>query len=97
MALPALCGAAVNPPHESFRLYAFASSSHGSTRALTDPNGAATDTYDYDAFGNLLHSSGTAANEFLFSGEQFDSDLGLYYNRARYLNVSTVRFWTMDI
>ena len=64
-------------------------------------------TYDYDAFGNLLHSTaagippgGTTVtatpNEFLFAGEQFDSDLGLYYNRARYLNVSTGRFWSMD-
>lgn len=69
---------------------------HGSVRALTDPNGNVTDTYDYDAFGNLLHSTGTTPNEFLFAGEQFDSDLGLYYNRARYLNTSTGRFWTMD-
>jgi RHS repeat-associated protein len=64
-------------------------------------------TYDYDAFGNLLHSTATGTppggttaaptpNEFLFAGEQFDSDLNLYYNRARYLNVSTGRFWTMD-
>ena len=29
-----------------------------------------------------------------FAGEQFDS--GFYYNRARYLNVSTGRFSTMD-
>ena len=69
---------------------------HGSVRALTDPSGNVTDTYDYDAFGNLIHSTGTTFNEFLFAGEQFDSDLGLYYNRARYLNVSTGRFWTMD-
>jgi RHS repeat-associated protein len=66
-----------------------------------------TDTYDYDAFGNLLHSTATGIppggttvaptpNEFLFAGEQFDPDLNLYYNRARYLNVSTGRFWTMD-
>jgi hypothetical protein len=46
-------------------------------------------TYDYDAFGNLLHSTGSTFNEFLFAGEQFDSDLNLYYNRARYLNVSS--------
>jgi RHS repeat-associated protein len=80
---------------------------HGSTRALTDPSGNVTDTYDYDAFGNLLHSTATGIppggttvtatpNEFLFAGEQFDSDLNLYYNRARYLNVSTGRFWSMD-
>ncbi len=35
-------------------------------------------------------------NNYLYSGEQFDSDLGLYYNRARYLNTSTGRFWSMD-
>ena len=73
---------------------------HGSVRALTDPTGNVTDTYDYDAFGNEIHSSTTQSsptfNEFLFAGEQFDSDLHLYYNRARYLNVATGRFWTMD-
>jgi RHS repeat-associated protein len=69
---------------------------HGSVRALTDANGNVTDTYDYDAFGNLLHSTGTTPNNYLFAGEQFDPDLNLYYNRARYLNTSTGRFWTMD-
>jgi RHS repeat-associated protein len=69
---------------------------HGSVRALTDSTGTVTDTYDYDAFGNLIHSTGTTPNNYLFAGEQFDPDLGLYYNRARYLNVSTGRFWTID-
>jgi YD repeat-containing protein len=32
---------------------------HGSVRVLTDPNGNITDTYDYDAFGNLIHSTTT--------------------------------------
>ena len=53
-------------------------------------------TYDYDAFGNLIHSTGTTLNNYLFAGEQFDPDLNLYYNRARYLNVSTGRFWSVD-
>jgi YD repeat-containing protein len=62
---------------------------HGSTRGLTDPTGNVTDTYDYDAFGNLIHSTGTTPNEFLFASEQYDTDLHLYYNRARYLNASS--------
>jgi RHS repeat-associated protein len=69
---------------------------HGSVRALTDASGAVTDTYDYDAFGNLIHSTGTTYNNYLFAGEQFDPDLNLYYNRARYLNTSSGRFFTAD-
>ena len=30
------------------------------------------------------------------SGQQYDPDLGLYYNRARYLNTGLGRFWTAD-
>jgi RHS repeat-associated protein len=74
----------------------YAYDGHGSVRALTNPTGAVTDTYDYDAFGNLIHSTGTTPNNYLFAGEQFDPDLNLYYNRARYLNTSTGRFWNMD-
>jgi RHS repeat-associated protein len=69
---------------------------HGSVRYLTDSTGAATDTYDYDAFGNLIASTGTTPNLYLFAGEQFDRDLGLYYNRARYLDTRLGRFWGMD-
>jgi YD repeat-containing protein len=50
---------------------------HGSVRALTDTTGAVTDTYDYDAFGNLIHSTGSTPNNYLFAGEQFDPDLHL--------------------
>jgi RHS repeat-associated protein len=69
---------------------------HGSVRELTNPSGAVTDTYTYDAFGNLIHSTGTTPNEFLFDGEQFDADLGYYYSRARYYNAFTGRFITID-
>ena len=33
---------------------------------------------------------------YLYAGEQFDPDLGMYYLRARYHNPQTGRFWTMD-
>ncbi len=55
-----------------------------------------TDTYDYDAFGNLIESTGSTPNNYLFTSEQFDPALGLYYNRARYYNPQTGRFWSMD-
>ncbi len=69
---------------------------HGSVRQLTNSSGAITDTYNYDAFGNLIESTGSTPNLYLYAGEQFDPDLGLYYNRARYLDVRTGRFWGMD-
>jgi uncharacterized protein RhaS with RHS repeats len=48
-----------------------------------------TDTYDYDAFGNKINSTGTTPNNYLYRGEQFDSDLSMYYLRARYYNPLT--------
>jgi len=69
---------------------------HGSVRQLTNSAGSVTDTYDYDAFGNLSNSTGSTPNNYLFAGEQYDPALGLYYNRARYLNTATGRFWSMD-
>jgi RHS repeat-associated protein len=81
-----------NPAQVNFYVY----DGHGSVRALTNTAGAVTDTYNYDAFGNLIHQTGTTYNNYLFAGEQFDPDLNLYYNRARYLNTSTGRFWSVD-
>jgi hypothetical protein len=57
---------------------------HGSVRQLTNSTGAVTDTYDYDAFGNIVNSTGSTPNNYLFAGEQYDPALSLYYNRARY-------------
>ncbi len=78
----------------SFEVRYYAYDGHGSVRQLTDSTGAVTDTYTYDAFGNLISSTGTTPNHYLYAGEQFDSDLNLYYNRARYLDVRSGRFWT---
>jgi RHS repeat-associated protein len=60
------------------------------------PPRAVTDTYDYDAFGNKINSTGTTPNSYLYRGEQYDSDLGLYYLRARYYNPLTGRFMSRD-
>jgi RHS repeat-associated protein len=70
---------------------------HGNVRYLTSATGDVTDTYDYDAFGTLIARTGTTPNSYLYCGEQFDADLGLYYNRTRYLNTDSGRFWTRDV
>jgi RHS repeat-associated protein/uncharacterized repeat protein (TIGR01451 family) len=69
---------------------------HGSVRSLTNETGAVTDSYDYDAFGNVVNRAGATPNSYLFAGERFDSALGIYYNRARYYDQRTGRFWSMD-
>ena len=78
---------------------------HGNVRFLTNGAGAVTDTYDFDAFGNLLNvtsgfslsgSTSATPNLHLYCGEPYDSAIGQYYLRARVMNPLTGRFWTMD-
>jgi RHS repeat-associated protein len=64
----------------------------GSIRPLTNTAGAVTDSYEYDAFGDEVNSSGTTPNNYLYPGERYDPDLNLYYLRARYYNPLTGRF-----
>ncbi|MEM8682201.1 MAG: RHS repeat-associated core domain-containing protein [Pseudomonadota bacterium] len=68
----------------------------GSTRLLTDTAGATTDTYAFRAFGELEGSTGVTVNDYLYTGEQYDLNLGFYYLRARYYNPAIGRFPTMD-
>jgi RHS repeat-associated protein len=68
----------------------------GSTRSLTDSQGNLANTYDYEAFGEVLNQTGTVENGYLFAGEQFDSTLDQYYLRARYYNPASGRFTQQD-
>ena len=68
----------------------------GTVRQLTSLTGAVTDTYEYDAYGNEITHTGTTSNDYLYRGEQYDSDLGMYYLRARYYNPMTGRFMSRD-
>ncbi|HHV30090.1 S-layer homology domain-containing protein [Acetivibrio mesophilus] len=67
-----------------------------SVRILTDSTGKVTDTYTYNAFGELLQNTGITTNEFLYAGQQFDPNAGFYYLRARYMDPSIGRFTSMD-
>jgi len=68
----------------------------GSVRQLTNSAGAVTDTFTYDAWGNTIAKSGSTPNNYLYRGEQYDPDLGLYYLRARYYNPAAGRFLSRD-
>ena len=65
-------------------------------RQLTSAAGTVTDSYEYDAYGNEFTVSGSTPNEMMYRGEQYDSDLGLDYLRARYYNPATGRFMSRD-
>src|SRR5215467_10947230 len=69
---------------------------HGSVRFLMNLNSSVTDTFKYDAFGNLIASTGSTPNNYLFGGEQFDPPLGLYQMRARWYLQVAGRFITRD-
>ena len=68
----------------------------GSTRNITDGNGAVIVEYTFDAYGNLINQVGDSDNNYLFTGEQFDNQTSLQYNRARYYDASTGRFVSRD-
>jgi RHS repeat-associated protein len=68
----------------------------GSVRSLTDSTGTVTDTCEYDAWGNSFGATGSTLNVYLYRGEQYDQDLGLYYLRARYMNPTTGGFMSHD-
>jgi RHS repeat-associated protein len=68
----------------------------GSTRGLTNSAGTLTDSYTYDAFGNLVGSAGSTSNSYLFAGEQLDAATGDYYLRQRFYDAGTGRFTRRD-
>ena len=69
---------------------------HGDVRGLLDTDGAVTDTYRYNAYGELLEKTGDTENHYLYTGEFCDDMSNLYYLRARYMNPSTGTFISMD-
>jgi len=56
-----------------------------------------TDTYTYDAWGNLIGRTGSTLNARLYDGEELDPDLGLINLRARHYDGSTGRFRAIDL
>jgi RHS repeat-associated protein len=70
---------------------------HGSVRQLVNAGShAVTDMYYYDAFGNLLASSGSTSNVYRFAGMRLDGWSGAYDDAARYYTPQTGEFISRD-
>jgi len=74
----------------------YAQDSLGSITSLTGTTGSLTNTYTYDSFGNLAASTGTFPNLFRYTAREFDPELGIYFNRARYYDPQAGRFISED-
>ena len=68
----------------------------GTVSSLSNSAGTLMNTYTYDSFGKITNSSGTIQNPLRYAGRDFDTETGLYYDRARYLDPTTGRFLSED-
>ncbi len=92
-------GATLDRPYSMQRdgqTYYYLYDRQGSVVGLTDGGGNLVAQYEYDAWGNLLDESGTVENPFRYTGREWDAEVGLYYNRARYYDPTLGRFLSRD-
>jgi len=69
----------------------------GSIRALTDVIGDIAQTYLYDAFGNIKHtSSGSYFSPYNYTGREWNEECGIFYYRARHYDPEVGRFSSND-
>ncbi len=78
------------------KAYYYLYNGHGDVVQIVDTNGTTVNQYQYDEWGNLTTSTEGISNSFKYAGEQFDSETGLYYLRARYYDPSMGRFINED-
>ena len=68
----------------------------GSTRLMTDATQASTAAYTYDAWGKVTAQTGETANKYKFTAREWEDEIKLQYNRARFYDPETGRFITQD-
>lgn len=68
----------------------------GSVVATTGPDGTVRSETLYDAWGNPILREGSSANKFAYTGQQIDTETGLYYFKARYYDPTIGRFISVD-
>jgi RHS repeat-associated protein len=69
----------------------------GSVRQLTNTSGTVLDTLTYDSFGNILTETNSGnGDRFKFTAREWDSEITLQFNRARYYSSASGRWATED-
>jgi RHS repeat-associated protein len=68
----------------------------GSTRMITDQNGAISATFTYSPYGTQTGTTGSATTALGYAGQYADPESGLTYMRARYYDPATAQFLTRD-
>lgn len=76
--------------------YYYMYNGHADVTALLTGTGIIAATYYYDAFGNILESTGEVDNSYLYSGYQYDVETGLYNLNSRMYNPDNARFLQED-
>ena len=82
--------------------YFYLKNAQGDVTGLVDSSGTQVVAYTYDAWGNILSTTGSMAdglgytNPFRYRGYFYDTETGLYYLQSRYYNPQWGRFVNAD-
>jgi RHS repeat-associated protein len=69
----------------------------GSVRLFVTTAGSILDQLSYDSYGNILTETGSAnGDRFKYTARDWDSEIGLQYNRARYYDPKAGRWISLD-
>ena len=83
-------------------MYTYRKNLQGDITGIYNQNGTLVVEYVYDAYGNVVSITGSAAstigsiNPFLYRGYYYDHDLELYYLNSRYYDPQVGRFINAD-
>ena len=83
-------------------VYYYVKNIQGDIIAILDTDGDAVIQYTYDAWGNILSTTGSMAstlgqiNPLRYRGYVYDSETGLYYLQSRYYDPEVGRFLNAD-
>ena len=82
--------------------YYYRTNIQGDIEGIYNSNGTLVVSYSYDAWGNILSTTGTLAdtvgetNPFRYRGYYYDTETGLYYVSSRYYDPEIGRFLNAD-